>query len=51
MLDNILGEKSSALDVGYVEIESLPAVHEREELIELTKLLRYMKWKKSKLNT
>jgi hypothetical protein len=51
VLDNILGEKSNALDIGYVEIESLPSIPEREELIELTKLPRYIDWKKSKNNT
>jgi hypothetical protein len=51
VLDNILGEKSNALDIGYVEIKDLPSVSEREELIELTRLFRYINWKKSKLNT
>ena len=51
VLDNILGERSSVLDIGYVEIESLSAVDSREDLIELTQLLRYLKWKKSKLST
>ena len=50
VLDNIVGEKSNALDIGYMEIESLSSISEREELIELTKLPRYIKWKKSKLN-
>lgn len=47
VIDNLLGEKSSGLDIGYVEIENLPAIHEREDLIELTKLPRYVKWKKN----
>jgi hypothetical protein len=51
VLDNILGEKSNALDIGYVEIESLPSAPERDELIELTKLPRYIEWKKSKIST
>jgi len=51
ILDNILGEKSNSLDIGYVEIENLPSAPEREELIELTKLPRYIEWKKSKINT
>ncbi|MFA6083776.1 hypothetical protein [Mucilaginibacter sp.] len=50
VLDNILGEKSNALDIGYVEIESLSSISEKEELIELTKLPQYIKWKRSKLN-
>jgi hypothetical protein len=48
LLDNILGERSSALDIGYVEIENLPSTPEKEELIELIKLPRYIAWKKSK---
>ena len=50
VLDNILGEKSNALDIGYVEIERLPSVSEREKLIELNKLFQYIQWKKTKLN-
>ena len=49
VLDTILGEKSSALDIGYVELENLPPGAEREELIELSKLPRYVAWKKSKV--
>jgi len=48
VLDNILGEKSNALDIGYIEIENLPSIPEREELIELVKLPRYIAWKRSK---
>ena len=51
VLDNIIGEKSNALDIGYVEIESLSSMLERKELIELTKLPQYINWKKTKLNT
>jgi hypothetical protein len=51
VLDNILGEKSNALDIGYVEVENVPSIPEREESIELTKLLRYIEWKKSKIST
>lgn len=47
VIDNLLGEKSSGLDIGYVEIEKLPPIHEREDLIELQKLPRYVKWKKN----
>lgn len=47
-LDNILGEKSNALNVGYVEIEALPDISQREELLELVELPRYVAWKKSK---
>ncbi|MET3982122.1 hypothetical protein ABIB62_004748 [Mucilaginibacter sp. UYP25] len=48
VLDNLVGEKSNALDIGYMEIESLSSISNREELIELTKLPQYIKWKKSK---
>lgn len=48
VLDCILGEKSNALDIGYIEIKNLPSIPEREELIELIKLPRYVEWKKLK---
>ena len=51
VLDNILGEKSNALDIGYVEMENLPPFPEREELIELVKLPGYIAWKKAKNNS
>ncbi|MCR8560917.1 hypothetical protein KXD93_24885 [Mucilaginibacter sp. BJC16-A38] len=47
-LDCLLGEKSCALDIGYVEVKSLPSVPERDELIEFTKLRRYVEWHKNK---
>jgi len=50
VLDNILGEKSNAIDIGYVKTDDLASVHDREELIELNKLLRFIEWRKSKLN-
>lgn len=50
VLDNLVGEKSNALNIGYIEIESLSSISEREELIELTKLPQYIEWKKLKLN-
>jgi len=48
LLDNILGEKSNAQDIGYVDIDKLSSTAQREELIELNKLPRYIQWKKSK---
>lgn len=51
VLDNLLGEKSVALDIGYVEVGNLSSIAEKEDLIELTKLPRYIKWKKSNPNT
>lgn len=51
LLDNVLGEKSNALDIGYIEVENIPtSIVERDKLIEFTKLPSYIKWKKSKLN-
>jgi len=51
LLDNILGEKSTALEIGYVDVKSMPPTPEKEDLIELIKLPQYIKWKKSKPNT
>lgn len=51
LVDTMLGEKSSAMDIGYVEVASLQSISKKEELIEFTKLPRYVKWKKSKANT
>jgi hypothetical protein len=48
VLDNILGEKSNALDIGHVEIANLSLIVKKEELIEFIKLPNYIKWKKSK---
>lgn len=47
IIDNLLGERSSGLDIGYVEIQNLPTNPERDNLIELSKLPRYVKWKKN----
>lgn len=48
VLDNILGEKSNAIDIGYIEIEDLSSIPDREDLLELTTLPQYLEWKKSK---
>lgn len=48
IVDNLLGEKSSALDIGYIEIENRPPISGRNELIEFSKLPAYVKWKKNK---
>lgn len=50
VLDNILGEKSNTLNIGYVEIEKMPPVADRGDLIELVKLPRYIEWKKATVN-
>lgn len=48
VLDNLLGEKSNALDIGYVEIDDLATYPQKEDLIELTKLARYISWNKNR---
>ena len=47
LIDNLLGEKSSGLDIGHVEIENLPPISQQDDLIELYKLPRYVKWHKN----
>ena len=47
VLDNILGEKSNALNIDYVEIQT-PSLSQKEESIELNKLPRYIEWWKSR---
>ncbi len=51
LLDNILGERSNALHIGHLEIESLHVHTKREELIELVKLPKYIKWKRAQAET
>lgn len=45
VLDTILGEKINAAQVQYVDIEKLPVDIKEQGLIELSKLLEYVKWK------
>ncbi len=47
LLDNVLGEKAAALEIGYVDVKKMPPIPEKEDLIELIKLPRYIQWKKS----
>lgn len=47
LLDNILGEKSSALNIGYVDIKGSPSIQQKEELIEFNRVNRYVKWKQT----
>jgi hypothetical protein len=50
VLDNVLGEKSFALDVDYIEIKGMPpGKPEDQGLIELKDLASFVKWKKKKL--
>lgn len=44
ILDTILGEKSAAEDIGYVDIEQLPANFEALGYIELSRLIAYINW-------
>jgi hypothetical protein len=46
-LDAILGEKSLASDIAYVEIGQLPDAPEEEAMIELRELPAYVAWKKA----
>jgi hypothetical protein len=48
-LDAVLGEKSLALDITYVEIGQLPDDPEEEAMIEFRELPAYVTWKKAKL--
>ncbi|HEY4196991.1 MAG TPA: hypothetical protein VGM63_15720 [Mucilaginibacter sp.] len=50
MLDTVLGEKSFALDIDYLEIGQLPESPEEKGMIELNDLPRFIAWKKKKLN-
>jgi len=45
LLDNLLGEKSTALDIGHVEVENLTTISQKDELIEFVKLPRYINGK------
>ena len=47
VLDNILGEETNALNIGYVDIEDLSSISKKEDLIELIKLPKYIEWKKT----
>ncbi len=48
MLDIVLGEKSFALDVNYIEIDDLPENPIAEGLIQLSELPAYVDWHKNK---
>ena len=47
-LDTILGEKSFALDIDYIDIAQLPDDPEQMGMIPLSQLPEYVEWKKSK---
>jgi hypothetical protein len=48
VLDTLLGEKSFALDIDHIDFGKLPEKPEEENMIELTELSAYVKWRKSK---
>jgi hypothetical protein len=49
VLDTILGEKSSTLDIAHLELAKLPTRPEKEGLIELSELAKYIEWRKTKV--
>ena len=48
MLDTIIGEKSFALDIDYVDTEQLPNNPEEEDLYPILELPEYIEWQKSR---
>jgi len=50
MLDTVLGEKSFALDIDFIDIAELPEDPEEKGLINLSELKAFISWKKKKLN-
>lgn len=51
LVDTILGEQSSAMDIGHIEMGGLQSISDREKFIEFASLPRYVKWKKSKVKS
>jgi len=49
LLDTILGERSAALDISYVEVDRLSQNPKKEGLIELSDLPQYIAWRKTKV--
>ena len=47
ILENILGEKSFALDLQYVDIGELPPMPSEEGLMQIAQLPKYIDWKKA----
>jgi len=50
VVDTLLGEKSSAINIGHIEIAGLNSISDKERFIELTKLPKYVNWKIAKFN-
>lgn len=49
MVETVIGEKSIAEDIQFIDIDKLPYSPEEDGLIELEELARYISWKKKKL--
>jgi hypothetical protein len=49
MLDTVLGERSFALDIDFLDIAELPEEPEEKGLINLAELRAFITWKKKKL--
>ncbi len=47
ILESILGEKSFALDLQYVDIGELPALPSEEGMLQIGQLPKYIDWKKA----
>jgi hypothetical protein len=47
LLDNALGEKAAATEIGYVDVKNMPPAPEKDDLIEFIKLPKYIQWNKS----
>ncbi len=47
ILSCILGEKTFALDLHYVDLGALPPLPEKEGMIQITQLPKYIDWKKN----
>ncbi|MHA4895354.1 hypothetical protein ACXZ1K_11415 [Pedobacter sp. PWIIR3] len=48
VLDNLLGEKASVQEIGYLEMRTLTNEIDTEDLIKLVALPKYIKWKRSR---
>jgi hypothetical protein len=51
IMDTVLGEKTFALDIDHIEINSLPEKPEDHGMMELRELSAFIKWKKEKLSS